>query len=59
MIDFSNIKLPIYSNKYGQGDYLEIIDHLSKKISEFRLEPRRKERNAIMGSMALPLIVFY
>lgn len=59
MIDFSNIKLPIYSNKYGQGDYLELIDYLSQKISEFRLEPRRKERNAIMGSMALPLIVFY
>ena len=59
MIDFSNIKFPIYSNKYSQGDYLELIDHLSKKISEFQLEPRRKERNALMESIALPLIVFY
>ena len=59
MIDFSSINLPVYSNKYGQGDYLWLIDHLSQKISEFLLEPRRKERNAIMESIALPLIVFY
>ena len=59
MIDFSNIKLPIYSNKYGQGDYLELIDYLKEKISEFRLERRRAAKNAIMGSIALPLIVFY
>ena len=59
MIDFSNIKLPIYSNKYGQGDYLGLIDDLRKMILEFRREPRRPKKDAIMKSIADRLIVFY
>ncbi len=59
MIDYSNLKLPIYSNKYNQGDYLDLIRYLSNKVMEILCETNRKNRNALMEGIALPLIVFY
>ena len=59
MINFSDIKLPIYSNKYGRDVYIGVIEHLSKKISEIHHTHSKKEKESIMKSIALPLIVFY
>lgn len=58
MIDYSNIKFPIYSNKYGQSDYLALIETLTHEVSKI-LSARRQDKDTLMGRIALPLIVFY